>query len=339
VSKSRFGEVGVYASVIMTIILATQLSIYAHFLSEVRQQQSYFPEIQQIDALRRAENIHIKYEVRENAVYARPTVRTSIKSLVVYGPENVAHSNPVDIELSPLTWTKVVEGDLVRLLIEGNYVLGLITENGNLITWIPQQAIFSNSIATLLPAVRYQSFLNDHPRYVGLVTSASPSGSVCDAALGTECVGVLNASFPNERKVIINAPALYADLVGVYAWVEGPVNISLKIVFAENNFDNPVNLTLDYLLLPHNSRVEDVVTYSYHVNSSKTVTQPLKKVVVKEYVRKTVLVDSVSLVISDSVTRAGVLIILAFTLSLPSGQYPQNPTIMLDIELLGVRVP
>jgi len=339
VSKSRFGEVGVYASVIMTIILATHLSIYAYFLSEVRQQQHYFSETQQIDALRRAEDIHLRYEAGENAVYARPTVKTSIKSLVVYGVANVAYSNAVDIELSPLTWTKVAEGDLVRLLVEGNYVLGLITENGNLVTWAPQQAVSSNSITTLLPAVRYQSFLNGYPEYVGLVTSASPSEYVCDAALSTECVGVLNASFPNERKVIINAPALYADLVGVYAWVEGPVNMSLKIVFAENNFNNPVNLTLYYLLLPPNSRVEDVVTYRYHVNSSKTVTQPLKKVVVKEYVRKTVLVDSVSFVISDSVTRAGVLIILAFTLSLPSGQYPQNPTIMLDIELLGVRAP
>lgn len=338
-TKLRFGEVGVYASVIMALILATYIAIYAHSLNEVRQQQSYYLEIQGLDALRRAENIYFRYEAGEGAVYVRPTVKTSIKSLIVYGPASVVYNSSVSISLSPLTWTKVVEGGLARLVVEGGYALGLITENGNLITWAPHQGVPSELSITLLPAARYQSFLNGYPRYAGLVTSASPTESVCDSTLNTECVGVLSASFPNERKVVINAPALYADLIGVYAWVEAPVNATLKIVFAENNFNKPANLTLHYLILPPNSRVEDLVSYRYHVNVSKPFTQPLKKVFVKEYVGKTVLVDVVSFVIDDSITRAGVLIMLAFAVSLPSGQYPQDPTLMLDIELIGVRAP
>lgn len=337
--KFRLGEAGVYASIIMTLILATYVSLYVHSLHSMSQQQHYIAESQRIESLRRAENILLKYVGGENAIYATSTISTSIKSLVIYDSAGVVYSSLVDIKLPPSSQVKIIEGGLAKLVAGGGYVLGVITENGNLVTWTPQQETLNELSAVLLPAVRYQSFVNGRPRYVSLATNISLSELVCDVELNTECVGALNTTFLNERKVIVNAPALYADLVSLYMWVKEPVNITLKIIFAENNFITPANITFYYLVLPPNSRVEDVITYRYHVNHTTRATQPLKKVVVSEYFRKSVVVDVVSFLVNEAITRAGAgaLITLAFTVSLPSGQYPPNPTILLDVEVIEVR--
>ncbi|MFN3268043.1 MAG: hypothetical protein ACK416_02160 [Zestosphaera sp.] len=333
----RFGEAGVYASLIMVIILVTYVSLYVNSLHSISQQQQYVTENQQIESLRRAENILFKYVSEENAIYATSTITTTIRTIVIYDSVDVVYSSLVSIKLEPSSWVKIIEGSLAKLITEDNYVLGVITENGNLVTWVWREA-GSTLSAVLLPAVRYQSFVNGYPHYVSLVTSTSPSNELlCGVGPNTECVGTVNVTFPNERKVVVNAPALYADLIGVYVWVEKQASITLKIIFAENNFNVPVNITFYYLLLPPNSRVEDVITYRCHVNYSTHTTQPLKKVVIKEYFRKSVIVDVVSFSINESVTRAGTLVVLAFTIILPSGQYPGNPTIMLDLEVIEVR--
>lgn len=335
--RYRFGEVSVYVSIIMTLILVTYISLYVHSIRSLSQQNNYLVETQQIESIKRAENLFFRYAAEENAIYATSTISTSIKSLMIYDSTSVVYNSLVNIRIYPSSWVKVIDGDLAKRVTEGNYVLGVITENGNLVTWVPQQETLDELSITLLPAVRYQSFVSGYPKYVGLVTAASSNEFVCDVNLNTECVGALSVSFLNERKVIINAPASYADLIGVYAWVKKHSNITLKIIFAENNFNALVNVTLYYLLLPPNSRVEDLVTYRCHTNYTKPITQPLKKTIVKNYVRKSVIVDTVSLSINESITRAGVLTLLAFTVSLPSGQYPQNPTVLLDIEVIEVR--
>lgn len=333
----RLGEVGVYASIVMTLILATYVSIYVSSLHNTSQQQNYFTESQRIESFKRAENVLLKYVVGENAIYATSTIKTSIKALVVYDSVDVTHSSLVNIKLTPSSWVKIVEGDLAKLIAEGNHVLGIITENGNLVTWVPQKETRDELGAVLLPAVRYQSFVNGYPKYVSLVTNTSPSELVCDVDLSTECVGTLDVTFLNEHKIIINAPAPYADLIGVYVWVERPVNITLNIIFAENNFNVPTNITFYYLLLPPNSRVEDIITYRHHVDRAARSTRPLKKVVVREYFRKSVIVDAMTFSVSESTTWTGTLIVLAFAISLPPGQYPQNPTILFDLEFVDVR--
>ncbi len=335
--RFRLGEVGVYSSLIMALILVTYVSLYVNSLKIMSQQQYHLAESQQIESLKRAESISLKYVEGENTIYGTSTIATSIKTLVIYDSSRVVHSSLVDIKLRPSSWVKIVEGSLAKLITENNYVLGLITENGNLVTWTPREEALSKSSAVLLPAVRYQSFLYGHPRYVGLVTSTSPPNElICNVNPSLGCIGTINVSFPNERKVIINAPAHYADLVGVYMWVEKPVNITLKIVFTENNFNVPVNITFYYLILPPHSRVEDLITYRCHTNYSKPFTQPLKRVTIKEYHGKSALVDVVNFSVSESVTRAGVLVLLAFTVILPSGQYPENPTVLFDLELISV---
>lgn len=331
------GEAGVYASIIMTLILTTYVSLYVSSLHSMRQQQNYLTESQRVESLRRAENVLFKYVAGENAVYATSTITTSIKALMIYDSADVVYSSVVDIGLTPSSWVKIAEGDAAKLVAEGNHVLGVITENGNLVTWTSQKETLDELSAVLLPAVKYQSFVNGYPKYVGLATNTSPNELVCDVNLSTECVGTLNVTFLNEHKIVINAPAPYADLVGVYVWVERPVSITLNIIFAENNFNVPVNITFYYLLLPPNSRVEDVITYRHQVDRSSHNTQPLRKVVVREYSRKSVIVDVVTFSVGESMTRAGTLMLLAFTISLPSGQYPQNPTVLLDLEFVDVR--
>ncbi|MEO3993827.1 MAG: hypothetical protein QN229_05960 [Desulfurococcaceae archaeon TW002] len=333
----RLGEVGVYASLVMALILVTYVSLYVNSLHNMSYQQQYITENQQIESLRRAENILFKYVAGENAIYATSTITTTIKTIVIYDSVDVVYSSVVNIKLDPSSWVKIVEGGLAKLITEDNHVLGVITENGNLVTWVQQEA--SNLLsAVLLPAVRYQSFRNGYPRYVSLVTSTSPPNELlCSVSPDAECVGTVNVTFPNERKTVINAPALYADLIGVYVWVRKTVNITLKIIFAENNFNVPVNITFYYLLLPPNSRVEDLITYRCHVNYSTHTTQPLKKVVIKEYFRKSVLVDVVSFSINEPVILTGTLVVLAFTITLPPGRYPENPTIVLDLEVVAVR--
>lgn len=333
----RLGEAGVYASIVMTLILATYVSLYVSSLHNVSQQQNYLIESQRIESFRRAENVLLKYVAGENAVYATSTISTSIKTIVVYGSTDVVYSSLVDIRLTPSSWVKIIEGDLAKLVTEGNHVLGVVTENGNLVTWTTRRETRDELGAVLLPAVRYQSFLYGYPKYVSLVTNTSSSEDVCDVDLSTQCVGTLDVAFLDERKIIINAPAPYADLVGAYVWVERPVNITLHVIFAENNFNVPANITFYYLLLPPNSRVEDVITYRHYVDRASHSAQPLKRVVIKEYSRKPVIVDSVTFSVSESVTWVGTLVLLAFAVSLPPGQYPQDPTILLDLEFVNVR--
>lgn len=334
--KSRVGEAGLYTSIVMALILVAYASLYINSLNSMSQQQNYLTESQQIESLKKAENIFFKYVPREEAIYATSTIATSIKTIVIYNAASVVYSSLVEVELAPSSWVKIVEGALARLVAEDNYILGVITENGNLATWSLQKETSIELSATLLPAVRYQSFVNGHPKYVSLATNTTPSELVCDVDLNTECVGTLDVTFVNDRRIVVNAPALYADLIGAYVWVEEPVNITLSIIFAENNFNVPANITLYYLLLPPNSRVVDVITYRHHVSYATHATQPLKKVIIREYLRKSVVVDLVSFTISESITRAGTLVVLALALSLPPGQYPQNPTILLDIELVEV---
>ncbi|MEM0474235.1 MAG: hypothetical protein QXS11_02935, partial [Zestosphaera sp.] len=116
--KSRVGEAGLYTSIVMALILVAYASLYINSLNSMSQQQNYLTESQQIESLKKAENIFFKYVPREEAIYATSTIATSIKTIVIYTAASVVYSSLIEVELAPSSWVKIVEGALARLVTE-----------------------------------------------------------------------------------------------------------------------------------------------------------------------------------------------------------------------------
>jgi len=80
----------------------------------------------------------IYFMVSNNTIYARPSVSTRVKEIVVYNSTGVVEHIVTDIYLAPGNWTPLpLTSDVVSKVASGEAVLLLLTERGNLVAWDP----------------------------------------------------------------------------------------------------------------------------------------------------------------------------------------------------------
>jgi hypothetical protein len=130
------GQVEVVGLIVMATLLITTMYFSTISFQRAGVIVNQASQLAQLLSERSSEEVY--FMASNNTIYARSTVSTRVKEILVYNSTGIVEHVILDIYLPAGNWTQLpLTSSTVSKITSGEAVLLLLTERGNLVTWDP----------------------------------------------------------------------------------------------------------------------------------------------------------------------------------------------------------